>query len=150
MKWLFHFSDGLRQRAQHRVMTRSRALGRRGEDLAHRHLQKLGYRIVARNYRTLSGKHEVDLIAWDGDRLVFVEVKTRSNDETGTPDRAVTPEKQHRITRAAMDYVHASRSDWSQVRFDVLTIVDRKTPEITLFTDAFGPVHSLPARSKIY
>ena len=138
MHWLARLSDTIRHAAQRRRMTPERALARRGEDLAHRYLQRCGYRVIARNYRTPSGGNEVDLIAWHGDHLVFAEVKTRSDDATGTPDRAVTPEKQRRIIRAAMDYTRRAKVDWGAVRFDVVAITDGRRPVIQLHVDAFG------------
>ena len=61
-------------------------LGRSGEDRAARHLAGLGYRVLERNYRTPQG--EIDLIALDGDTVVFVEVKTRTSDSFGAPELA--------------------------------------------------------------
>ncbi len=132
------FSDWLRHRIQRRVMTPERALGRRGEDYAHRFLQRKGYRVVARNYRTPSGGNEVDLIAWQGGHLVFVEVKSRTSDESSSPERAVTPEKQRRIVRAAADYSRRCKVEWGLVRFDVVSVLDGHPPVIQLYPDAFG------------
>ena len=138
LRLLPRFSDWTRQQRQRRVMTAERSLGRRGEDYAHRFLQRKGYRIVARNYRTAAGGNEVDLIAWHGEHLVFVEVKSRTSDESSAPERAVTPEKQRRIVRAAQDYARRSKVEWGQVRFDVVAIVDGRSPVIHLYPDAFG------------
>ena len=65
------------------------AWGARGEDLAHRFLQKLGYIVVARNWRAEDGSGELDLVAWDGPSLVVVEVKTRASTDFGLPEEAV-------------------------------------------------------------
>jgi putative endonuclease len=135
---LARISDWIRHAVQRRRMTPERALGRRGEDLAHRHLQRQGYRVVARNYRTPAGGNEVDLIAWHNGYLVFVEVKTRGPGDVGAPERAVTPEKQRRIVRAAMDYARRAKADWGIVRFDVAAVTDGHPPIIRLFPDAFG------------
>src|SRR5450432_3006906 len=59
-----------------------------GEDLAHRFLRRQGYTVVARNYRSGSGAGEIDIVAFDKQDLVFIEVKTRASDEFGSPDRA--------------------------------------------------------------
>ncbi len=83
------FSDWLRHLARRRRWTATQALGRRGEDLAHRFLRRQGYTIVARNYRLPAGDGEADLIAWDGDTLVIVEVKARQSDEYGERDHAL-------------------------------------------------------------
>ncbi len=119
-------------------MTPERALARLGEDMAHRFLEQKGYQVVARNYRTPAGGNEVDLIAWHRDRLVFVEVKTRVSAEGSAPERAVTPEKQRRILRAAADYSRRAKVDWGLVRFDVVGIVNSRPPAMELFADAFG------------
>src|SRR5882757_315125 len=71
---LYSLADKLRYR-------RHADLGRHGEDLAHRYLRNLGLLIVARNWRPPQGGGEIDLVACDGDMLVFVEVKTRTSDE---------------------------------------------------------------------
>ena len=147
MNWLSrvlsHVSDGLRQRAQQRRMTPERARAKRGEDMAHRFLEKRGYTVVARNYRTPAGGNEVDLIAWQQTHLVFVEVKTRNADTASAPERAVTPEKQRRIIRAAMDYSRRAKVDWGFVRFDVVAITESQPPVVDLFVDAFGASGSL-------
>jgi len=116
-------ADAIRRRARRRVMEPAQALGREGEDLAHRHLQRAGLVVVARNYRTPGGSAEVDLIARDGAVLVFVEVKTRQTDEFGAPDRAIDDEKRDKIRRAALNYLRRSGHDPSQVRFDVVMVV---------------------------
>ena len=135
---LARLSDSLRHRFQRSRMTPERALGRRGEDYAHRFLEQRGYRVVARNYRTPSGGNEVDLIAWHKEHLVFVEVKSRTSDDSSAPERAVTPEKQRRIVRAAMDYTRRGNIDWGLVRFDVVAVLDGTPPVMELYVDAFG------------
>src|SRR5438874_9584441 len=90
--------------------------GRMGEDLAHRHLRRNGCTVVARNYRTLSGSGEIDLVAWDGERLAIVEVKTRSRTDFGTPDSAVDAEKRDRVMRAARDYARRADIPWEKIR----------------------------------
>jgi putative endonuclease len=119
------------------------ASGRRGEDLAHRFLQRRGFSIVARNYRGRNGGVEVDLIGWDGPSLVFVEVKSRSSDDFGQPDEAVDREKQVRLIRAAGEYIHRRGVGWNDVRFDVVSIVCGQKPALTHIQDAFGRSTSL-------
>jgi putative endonuclease len=96
-------------------------VGRRGEDLAARHLQQLGLDIVARNVRLPGG--EIDLVAREHDELVFVEVKTRIGDESLAPDELVDAAKLARLERLAQMYVarldRADR-DW---RIDVVAVV---------------------------
>lgn len=75
------------------------SLGRRGEDIAAQWLCARDYRIVDRNWRCSRG--EVDIVAWDGDTLVFVEVKTRAGTTGGHPLEAITPRKVARLRRVA-------------------------------------------------
>lgn len=114
------------------------ALGRRGEDLAHRYLQKRGFSIVARNYRGRNGGVEVDLIGWDGPVLVFVEVKSRSGDSFGPPEKAVDQEKQVRLIRAAGEYIHRIGVDWKNVRFDLVSVLFGDPQILSHVEDAFG------------
>jgi putative endonuclease len=114
-----------------------RVLGDRGERAAARHLRRAGLRVLTRGYRTPQG--EIDLIARDGDVLVFVEVKTRRRGEAA---EAVTIEKERRITRAALRFLR--RYDLLDAgvpcRFDVVAITwpdDRRPPRIEHIRDAF-------------
>jgi len=129
--------DSLRDARRRRLWDQDKASGRRGEDLAHRFLRKQGYTIVARNYRLSSGDAEADLIARDGEDLVIVEVKTRATDEFGPPERAVNPEKRRHLMRVAREYARKTDTPWEQVRFDIVSIVLREPPEITLLRAAF-------------
>lgn len=146
---LFTLLDWMRHRARLRAWNADRAWGRRGEDLAHRHLRRLGFTVVARNYRTRSGSGEVDLVAWEGAALAFIEVKTRKNSEFGAPDRAVDAEKQRRLIVAAMDYCRRANIEWEKSRFDVISIVLAPRQEISLIRDAFArPLpRTAPARA---
>lgn len=129
--------DHLRDRRRRARWSPEQAAGRRGEDLAHRFLQKHGYVIVARNYRPAFGGAEADLIAWDGPELVLVEVKTRATTEFGPPDRAVGPEKQRAVRRAARDWARKAHIPRHQLRCDVVTVVLSPRPQIELFQNAF-------------
>jgi putative endonuclease len=131
---------GLLYRAADVLRRRSAAddHGRLGEDLAHRYLRSRGCTIVARNYRPRSGMGELDLVAWHGPTLAFIEVKTRATADFGAPDVAVDSEKRARLTRAARDYARRANIDWQQTRFDVLSIVLSKPPRIEWQQDAFG------------
>ena len=111
--------------------------GRMGEDLAHRFLRARGCTVVARNYRTLSGSGEIDLIVWDGARLAFVEVKTRASDEFGPPEGAVDAEKRARLQTAARDYVRRAEIAWRVTRFDIVSVVLERPPRIEWLRDAF-------------
>ena len=83
MDWLYRLADAARDRGRRKFWPPDQASGRRAEDLAHRFLRRRGMLIVARNYRPPSGAGEIDLIGWDGDRLAFVEVKSRASGEFG-------------------------------------------------------------------
>lgn len=144
MTLLFQLADFLRQHRQTTRGPRDLAAGRHGEDLAHRFLRRSGFTVGARNYRPRNGPGEIDLIAWEKEQLVFIEVKSRSSEEFGTPDRAVNREKIEHVIRTARDYAVRSRVDWDQVRFDIVTIVFGRPVKIELQRDAFS--RRLPGR----
>ena len=131
MGLLYRAADRLRQRRYRDNH------GRIGEDLAHRFLRARGCTVVARNYRTLSGRGEIDLIVWDGSRLAFVEVKTRATEEFGPPEGAVDAEKRERLQIAARDYARRADIAWNVTRFDILSIVLESPPRIEWLRDAF-------------
>lgn len=119
----------------------TRWLGNEGERLARRHLQRLGYKIVARQFRNQWG--ELDLIALDGDCLVFVEVKTRRADVPGHPIEAVHPRKQAKLTRLALGFLKKKKLLDHAARFDVVTVLRPEgggDPVIEHFRNAFPPV----------
>ena len=120
-------------------MTEARqSLGRSGENLAASELEARGYAIVARRYRTEHG--EIDIIARDGETLVFVEVRRKSSDECGTAAESVTPAKQRRVVRMAVEYLWLhGLYDRCPVRFDVVAIDDLPdgTPQIAVHVGAF-------------
>ncbi|MCA9133882.1 MAG: YraN family protein [Planctomycetales bacterium] len=124
-----------------RALTRG-WLGPAGERTAARYLQRQGYRIVARGHRQRLG--EIDLIALDGDCLVFVEVKTWASDQQGDPSLAVNLRKQERLTRAALIYLKQRRLLEYPARFDVVSIVwpaaAKARPRIRHFKSAFEAV----------
>ena len=131
MGLLYRAADRLRQRRY------KDNHGRIGEDLAHRFLLAQGCTVVARNYRTLSGRGEIDLVVWDGARLAFVEVKTRATDEFGPPEGAVDAEKRERLQIAARDYARRADIAWNVTRFDIVSIVLESPPRIEWLRDAF-------------
>jgi len=112
------------------------ALGPRGENLAARHLRSAGYRIIVRNFRCEVG--EIDIIARDGRTLVFVEVKTRVDDNP-TPETQVNSIKQHQLTKAARYYLTRYGTPQPPCRFDVVAIVwpPHKPPTIRHTPAAF-------------
>jgi putative endonuclease len=111
-------------------------LGRRGERAAEKYLRRNGYRIVARNFRA-SGA-EIDLVAMDGEVLLFVEVKTRRSREAGAPEEAVDERKQKRMRRAAEAFATRYRADDTEMRFDIVAVdASGKRLEIELLRNAF-------------
>ena len=116
----------------------SKLLGDRGEREALRYLRTRGMRPLHRGYRTAQG--EVDLIVRDGSTVVFVEVKTRRR---GAPAEAVTPEKQRRLTLAALHFLKRHGLLEQPSRFDVVAIVwpeGRERPDVEHFPAAFEAV----------
>ncbi|MEC3980308.1 YraN family protein [Amycolatopsis sp. H20-H5] len=96
-------------------------LGRRGEELAARHLENTGLVVLSRNWRSRAG--ELDLVLTDGRTLVVCEVKTRSGVEYGLPAEAVTPEKRERIRRLAQQWLRDHEVGWCPVRYDVVAVL---------------------------
>lgn len=115
-------------------------LGKSGEDLACRELQRLGYAILARRYRTRYG--EIDIVARDGPTLVFVEVKARTSDRFGAPAEAVTLDKQARLTAMARDYLARRGAAGAPCRFDVVAIRFGRAGrlDVEVFRSAFDAV----------
>ncbi len=121
-------------------------LGSRGEDLAAAYLQQVGYRIVASNFTQPVGRNrlgvpinvEIDLVAYQGDTLCFVEVKSRASDWFAPPQVNVDRRKQRQIARAARAYRRMFGLVGEPYRYDVITIVFgeeddvRVAPEIKL------------------
>lgn len=95
-----------------------RLLGQKGEALAVAHLKKRGMRIETRNFRCRLG--EIDLIAWDGQTLVFVEVRSRTSMDYGLPQESIDYRKQRRLRRIAQVYLHGRGE--KAVRFDVVAV----------------------------
>lgn len=96
--------------------------GERGETLAYWYLRQAGYTMVARNRRARSGAGELDLIGWDGPTLAFVEVKTRTSEEAGPPEAAVSRAKQKRVAKAAHEYLRRMRKKPVAFRFDIVSV----------------------------
>ena len=118
------------------------AVGNRGEAEAYFYLRRLGYRIVATNFRVARARGEIDLIGWDGDVLCFIEVKTRTDDSFAPPSTAVTPKKQAHIRAVAKAYLRRLPGDSDPpCRFDVVSVVpasDSPMPGVMLRRGAFA------------
>lgn len=114
------------------------SLGERGEQAAEAYLRHLGYQIVDRRHRNRAG--EIDLVALDGQTVVFVEVKSRRDTSHGHPTDALSRDKQQRLTRAALVYLKQRGWLERQRRFDVVAIVwppQSPEPQITHYRQAF-------------
>lgn len=115
--------------------------GREAEMLAVSFLESQDYQIVRRNYRVAGG--EVDIIAWDGAVLCFIEVRSRASSEFGDPLETINSLKISRIVRATRRYLEDELSEneapWPVMRFDAVGIVleNDAPPAITLVRDAF-------------
>jgi len=112
--------------------------GTRGEEDAYFHLRKLGYVIVARNYRSPRCEGEIDLIGWDDDVLCFVEVKTRTSRDVKTAAAAVDRHKRREIAQVAREYLRKG-APMCQWRFDVVSVYyegSNPHPQIDVFRNA--------------
>ena len=96
-------------------------VGQRGEEDAYFYLRKLGYVMVARNFRSPRRRGEIDLIGWDGDILCFIEVKTRTSRDVKPPEAAVDREKFRDLAGVAREYLRELR-DTPEWRFDVVSV----------------------------
>lgn len=114
------------------------SLGKIGEEIARKYLQKIGYRIVCSNYRQQQG--EIDIVAEDGEFLVFIEVKTRSGLSFGDPLEAVNSHKRRQIARAATRYMAENNCFERPARFDVVgvRVFDDGTSSLELVKGAFS------------
>lgn len=101
-------------------------LGNFGEIKAQKYLQKLGLKIIEKNFKNKVG--EIDIICFDkkANEYAFVEVKTRTSDTFGMPCEAVTPHKQNKIRQVASLYLIQNKLTEENVRFDVVEIIDEK------------------------
>jgi putative endonuclease len=119
-------------------------LGKRGEELAAAYLEQLGIRIVAANFVVPVGRNrlgivinaEIDLVAYDGATLCFIEVKTRLSDWFAPPEANVDRRKQRQIARAARGYRRIFELESAPYRYDVVTVVlpaeEQQTPDVQL------------------
>jgi putative endonuclease len=116
-----------------------RKRGQDGEQIATEFLQRQGYRIEERNYRVRQG--EIDIIAWDGPTLVFVEVKAKSNAGFGHPEEMVGARKQRTLAHVAMIYVQQKQVEHTALRFDVIAVrlETAALPDISHYLAAFSP-----------
>lgn len=133
-------------------------IGKRGEELAAAYLQKQGYRIVAANFVIPVGRNrigavisvEIDLVAYDGETLCFVEVKSRGSQWFAPPQANVDRRKQRQVARAARAYMRMFALAGESYRFDVITVVmnddSGSGPDVQLLRD-YWTAESLRKRS---
>lgn len=112
----------------------TRIVGRFGESIAEQYLTKQKYKIVDRNFYCHYG--EIDLIVWDGESVIFVEVKSRKDDKYGMPREAVNWRKQQKIVKCATYWLYKNKQTGVPVRFDVIEILGNNVNHIK---DAFRP-----------
>jgi putative endonuclease len=115
----------------------TREKGREGEEIAAAYLESKGYTILEQNY--FYQRAEVDIVAYDEDAIVFVEVKMRKNTDFGDPSEFVTDSKKKLIYKAAEAWLYERKMTGSPVRFDVVAIVkpENEAPDIQHFEHAF-------------
>lgn len=118
-------------------MTRERLeLGELGEELALRKIKGLGYKKITRNYRCPLG--EVDVIARDGDTLVFIEIKTRKGKSIAYAKEAVTARKKRQLSKVALAYMKSNDCYGVKARFDVVAVsLGWDEPQIEVIKNAF-------------
>lgn len=121
-----------------KTMGKHNELGIKGENIAEAFLIEKGFKILERNWRFR--RAELDIIAMDNLTLVFIEVKTRSNDIFQRPENAVDTTKRRLMIKAAIGYMEAIQHDWA-IRFDIVSVILRggDEPQIEYFKDAFFP-----------
>jgi putative endonuclease len=114
-------------------------LGRRGEEAAFFYLRRRGYTVVARDWRSGKVRGDLDLVAWEGDTLCFIEVKTRTSRNVATAESSVDHDKIRVLRRMARQYLLAVADAPDQVRFDVLSIYyeAQQAVDLQLFRGAF-------------
>ena len=137
VKTLDRLAEGI-LRAEH--LPQHQKTGRHGEEDAYFHLRKIGYVMVARNYRCPRRRGEIDLIGWDGDVLCFIEVKTRTSHGVKPAEAAVDRAKRRELVAVARDYLRHTPPS-CQWRFDVVSVYyEQQTfrPKIELFKNAFS------------
>jgi putative endonuclease len=118
-------------------VTRDRLeLGKKGENLALKTIRNMGYQDIVQNYRCRLG--EIDLIARDGDTLVFLEIKTRRTGSTADAKEAVNARKRRQISKVALNYMKTNNCENTRARFDVVAIsLVGSSPKIEVIKNAF-------------
>jgi len=121
-----------------KLLKESRLLGRRGQKLCEKFLKNKGYKPLARNFLCKTG--EIDLIMADAEgAVVFVEVKTRTNENFADAEAAITKAKQIRMNRAAKFFIRTHKLEHLPMRFDIVIVMayEKDRPEIRHYENAF-------------
>jgi len=132
LDWIAHRTLQADRRPQHQ------RTGTLGEEDAFFRLRKLGYVMVARNFRSPRCRGEIDLIGWDADVLCFIEVKTRTSRDVKTPEAAVDRHKRREVAMVAREYLRRMPPT-CQWRFDIVSVYYRNLssrPQIEVFRNA--------------
>lgn len=129
-----------KQSQKERIVDSRKKLGNKGEKRAANFLRKQGYQIVEKNYHSFLG--EIDIVAKEGESIVFVEVKTRRSTDFGLPQEALSYDKRRRLSKLALNYLAHRRIEGSNCRFDVVSILmdNNKVKHIELIKNAFPAV----------
>jgi putative endonuclease len=139
LRFFLRAMDRLRARLRARQWADHEAVGRSGEDLAHRFLERAGLTVIARNWRPPGTAHgEIDLIALAGEVRVFVEVKTRREGVEAAPDRAINGEKMRSWRYMARTYLRRTDSPGALCRMDLISVVLEPELRIEHVPDAFS------------
>ena len=133
--------DWMAERSGRQQLPEHLITGIRGEDAAFFHLRRKGYTVVARRWSSGNDPGDIDLIAWQGPMLCFVEVKTRTAHDLSPAEASVDDHKRRMLRRLARQYVRQLPQEaWPSVRFDVLSVylVPGKAKEFVHYEGAFG------------
>lgn len=142
VEWTLAALDRIAERHGRRTETAPHLqAGAEGEDAAHFHLRRKGYTVVARRWSAGNVPGDLDLVAWQGPMLCFIEVKTRTARDMTPAESAVDEHKRNTLRRLARQYVRQLPGETApQARFDVISVYLRagRAPDITHFENAFG------------
>ncbi len=103
-----------------RLLNFKKRIGNKGESIAEEYLKQKGYKIIQRNYRCRFG--EIDIIAKDGNTVVFTEVRTKQNNNFGSPQESITPAKIEKISKASLSFIQEKKMAGFSYRFDLIAI----------------------------
>ena len=119
--------------------------GVRGEFEALFYLRRLGYTVVERRWRSPELNGDLDLVAWEGATLCFIEVKTRSSEDWTRPAAAVNAERRWRLSRAALDYLRLLENPRVKIRFDIVEVLlaEGKVREVRHLPNTFAMAQPL-------